>query len=156
MSPRTAWLSSTPFSVGFSPAGAGEVAEADIAGLTEAPTGVDAPSEGESQTGEGGPWLQMIRDLFPFKINSCLIQNGSVHFRAYKTDKSVDVYLSELNGSVDNLGNIRNETTPLVSTVQATGVMMDQAKLDQQGAKPLAPELEKISRISCAVSSAIV
>src|SRR5436305_6703299 len=91
---------------------------------------VDAPSEGESQTGEGGPWLQMIRDLFPFKINSCLIQNGSVHFRAYKTDKSVDVYLSELNGSVDNLGNIRNETTPLVSTVQATGLMMDQAKLE--------------------------
>src|SRR5438876_2139079 len=26
---------------------------------------VDASSEGESQTGAGGPWLEIIRDLFP-------------------------------------------------------------------------------------------
>ena len=31
---------------------------------------VDAPTRGESQSGDGGPWLQMIRDLFPFQINS--------------------------------------------------------------------------------------
>jgi hypothetical protein len=91
---------------------------------------VDAPSEEESQTGEGGPWLQMIRDLFPFKINQAIIRNGSVHFRAYQTSKPVDVYLSDLNASVDNLGNIRNDTTPLVSTVQATAIAMDHAKLE--------------------------
>jgi hypothetical protein len=91
---------------------------------------VDAPSEEESQTGEGGPWLQMIRDLFPFKINQALVRNGSVHFRAYQTAKPVDVYLSEVNGSVDNLGNIRNDTTPLVASVQATAVAMDQAKFE--------------------------
>jgi hypothetical protein len=91
---------------------------------------VDAPSEDETQTGAGGPWLQMIRDLFPFKINSAIIRDGTVHFRAYKTEKPMDVYLSAVNGSVDNLGNIGNETTPLVSTVQATAMAMDQAKLE--------------------------
>jgi len=91
---------------------------------------VDAPSEDETQTGAGGPWLQMIRDLFPFKINSAIIRNGTVHFRAYQTQKPVDVYLSDVNGSVDNLGNIRNDTTPLVSTVQATAMAMDQAKFE--------------------------
>src|SRR5204862_1963946 len=30
---------------------------------------VDAATDAESQTGAGGPWLQIIRDLFPFKIN---------------------------------------------------------------------------------------
>ena len=35
-----------------------------------------------------------------------------------------------MNGSVDNLGNIRNDTTPLVSSVQATAVAMDQAKFE--------------------------
>src|SRR5256885_2893577 len=40
---------------------------------------VDAPTEDEAQTGAGGPWLQMIRDLFPFKINSAIIQDGSIH-----------------------------------------------------------------------------
>jgi hypothetical protein len=91
---------------------------------------VDAPTEQESQSGAGAPWLQMIRDLFPFKINSAEIQDGSVHFRAYKTPKPLDVYLSHVNGSIRNLGNVRNEITPLVATVDATGVAMDQAKLE--------------------------
>jgi hypothetical protein len=91
---------------------------------------VDAPTEGESQTGGGGPWLQMIRDLFPFKINSAVIKDGSVHFRAYKTEKPVDVYVSQLEASIDNLTNIRDETTPLASTVQAKGLVMDHARLD--------------------------
>ncbi len=91
---------------------------------------VDAPTEEETQTGAGGPWLQIIRDLFPFKINTAIIRDGTVHFRAFKTAKPFDVYLSEVNGAVDNLGNIRNETTPLVSTVQATATAMDQAKLE--------------------------
>jgi hypothetical protein len=91
---------------------------------------VDAPSEQDSQSGAGGPWLQMIRDLFPFKINSAQIQDGSVHFRAYKTSQPFDVYLSRVNGSIENLSNVRDETTPLVATVQASAVAMDQAKLD--------------------------
>src|SRR5262245_8756202 len=33
---------------------------------------VDAPTESESQTGNGGPWLQMIRDLSPFSINQAV------------------------------------------------------------------------------------
>ena len=91
---------------------------------------VDAPAEEESQTGAGGPWLQMIRDLFPFKINSCVIKDGSVHFRAYKTPKPVDVYLSQFQATIDNLGNIRDETNPLISSVSATALAMDQAKLE--------------------------
>jgi hypothetical protein len=91
---------------------------------------VDAPNEADSQDGAGGPWLQMIRDLFPFKINSAIIHDGSVHFRAYQTEKPVDIYLSRVEGSIDNLGNIRDETNPLVSAVQATAVVMDQAKLE--------------------------
>lgn len=91
---------------------------------------VDAGSEAETQTGTGAPWLGVIRDLSPFKINSATIRNGTVHFRSYMTEKPVDVYLSKVEASIDNLGNIRDETTPLVSTVQATALVMDQAKLE--------------------------
>ena len=91
---------------------------------------VDAPSEEESQTGAGGPWLQMIRDLFPFTINSGIVQDGSVHFRTFQGHKPVDVYLSHLEGSIDNLSNIDRETNPLVTTVQAKALAMDQAKLE--------------------------
>ena len=91
---------------------------------------VDSPSDADSQTGGGGAWLQMIRDLFPFMINSFIIQNGSVHFRSYQTEKPVDVYLSHLNARLDNLGNITDQSTPLSATVQATATAMDEANLD--------------------------
>src|SRR5207237_2322092 len=90
---------------------------------------VDAPAEG-GQTGADAPWLQMIGDLFPFKINSAIIKNGSIHFRAYQAKKPLDVYLSQVQASIDNLSNIREETNPLVSTVQATALVMDQAKFE--------------------------
>ena len=91
---------------------------------------VDAPSDGEAQTGAGGPWLQIISDLFPFKINSTVIRDGTIHFRAYQKAKPVDVYISQFQAKIDNLGNIRDDTNPLVSTVEASGLVMDQAKFE--------------------------
>jgi len=37
---------------------------------------VDSGSDADAQTGAGGPWLAIIRDLFPFKINSARVRNG--------------------------------------------------------------------------------
>jgi len=91
---------------------------------------VDAPSDDEKQTGDNAPWLQMLTDLFPFKINSTVIRDGSIHFRTYQSDKPVDVYLSQIAATIDNLGNIRDELKPLVATVQAKGLAMNQAKFD--------------------------
>ena len=91
---------------------------------------VDESMAEETQMGGNGQWLQVIKDLFPFKINSAVIKDGSIHFRTYQTLKPVDVYISQLEATVDNLGNIRDETNPLISTVQATGLVMNQAKLE--------------------------
>ncbi len=91
---------------------------------------VDGPGADQSQTGAGGPWLQMIRDLFPFRINRAVVKNGSVHFRSYKNQAPVDVYMSQFNASIDNLTNIKNQTTPLNATVQASAQMMDQAPFE--------------------------
>jgi hypothetical protein len=91
---------------------------------------VDGATEAESQTGAGGPWLEIIRDLFPFKINSAIVQNGTIHFRTYKKETPVDVHIDQVEATVDNLGNIREETKPLASTVHVTGLMMDHAKVE--------------------------
>ena len=91
---------------------------------------VDAASQDDTQTGGGGPWLAMIRDLFPFTINSAIVRDGSIHFRTYGARTPVDVYIAEIEGSIDNLGNIDRETKPLVTSVQAVGRVMDQAKLE--------------------------
>jgi hypothetical protein len=93
---------------------------------------VDAPSEGATETGAGGPWLKMISDLFPFDINSARLVDGSVHFRTYQRAKPVDVYLSQLNVQVDDLTNVNHSVTPLLTTVHVSALAMDQAKLEVQ------------------------
>ncbi len=93
---------------------------------------VDGESGSDSQTGAGAPWLQVIQELFPFRINRAVIQNGSIHFRSFKSRKPVDVYLSHLNATIDNLGNIRNQITPLNATVRANALVMDQAQFELQ------------------------
>jgi hypothetical protein len=91
---------------------------------------VDAPDPAESQTGAGGPWLQIIRDLFPFKINGAVVHNGSVHFRSFQTKRPVDVYLSRLEATVDDLTNIGDDIAPLITTVHAKALAMDQATFE--------------------------
>jgi hypothetical protein len=93
---------------------------------------VDGSQEGDDQTGAGGPWLKMINDLFPFRINSLIIRDGAIHFRAFKSDPPLDVYLGSLNASIENLTNIHDEITPLIATVKASGLAMDHAKFEFQ------------------------
>lgn len=93
---------------------------------------VAAADESNSQSGVGGPWLEIIRDLFPFKINSALVHDGTIHFRAFHTDPPVDVYLSQLEASIENLTNIHDEVTPLLATVKAKALAMDQAKFEYE------------------------
>lgn len=94
---------------------------------------VDGPSDAEDQTGltaAGGPWSSIIGGGFPVRINRAVIKQGSVHFRVYETETPVDLYVSEIEAVIDNLSNIRDEPKPLVSTVQATGLVMDHAELE--------------------------
>lgn len=91
---------------------------------------VDSSDDSASQTGAGGPWLQTLTDLFPFKLNSVQIHQGSIHFRSYKARQPVDVYLDQLEASVDDLTNIKNQITPLLTTVEADGMAMDQAPFE--------------------------
>jgi hypothetical protein len=88
--------------------------------------------QSEDQTGAGGPWLQIIRELFPFKINRCEIHDGSIHFRAFDTNPPVDLSLTRLQAKLDNLTNIADDTTPLSSTVTAEALAMDEAKFQYQ------------------------
>ena len=92
----------------------------------------DGEDDADVQTGGGEPWLQIIQDLFPFRINSAVVRDGSIHFRAHHTDPPVNVYLSEVEAVVENLTNIRDEITPLFSTVSARAKAMDHAEFEYE------------------------
>jgi uncharacterized protein involved in outer membrane biogenesis len=88
---------------------------------------VDAKDQSQSQFGSDGPWLQMLTDLFPFSLNRVNVHNGEIHFRTYRSKAPVDAYLDQIVATIDDLTNVKNETTPMVTTVTASGMAMDQA-----------------------------
>jgi hypothetical protein len=91
---------------------------------------VDSQSDSGDQTGAGGPWLQIIRGLFPFRINSAVVKDGSIHFRAPDGDPPVDIYISRVDGTVENLTNIHDSLAPLLATIEGSGLAMDHAKVE--------------------------
>ena len=93
---------------------------------------VDDEDPSRRQSGDGGPWLKVIGDLYPFRINSARIVDGSVRFQAFDTEPPVDVYLDQVQGTLENLTNIHDETTPLFSTVHASAVAMGHASFEYE------------------------
>ncbi len=91
---------------------------------------VDAPDVSSAQGGAQGPWLTMMRELFPLRINSCRIVDGTVRFHAFHKNPPVDIYASNVSIDIENLTNISNDIAPLVTTVAATGVVMNHAKFE--------------------------
>ncbi len=91
---------------------------------------VDGDDPSQSQTGAGGPWLQMLRDLFPFRLNSAEIVDGRITFLAVKKDPQVELTMTELNATLENFTNIYDSTAPLIATVRADGLVMDHARLN--------------------------
>lgn len=85
---------------------------------------VHGPSTEETQTGTDQPWLQIVDDLYPFRIDKAEVHGGEVHFRTFHTSPQVNIYLSEVEGTLENLTNIRDTTDPMVAKLAATGDAM--------------------------------
>lgn len=89
---------------------------------------VDGPSAEDTQTGDGQPWLNMLSDLFPFRLDKADIIGGDIHFRAYHKRPPVDIYLTNVQASISNLTNVKNTLDPLIATVTATGTAMESGR----------------------------
>lgn len=85
---------------------------------------VHGPSDEETQTGANQPWLEIIDDLYPFRIDRAEVVDGEIHFQAFHTTPTVDVYLSDVRGTVTNLTNIEDKLDPLIAEAIATGTAM--------------------------------
>lgn len=85
---------------------------------------VQGPTREESQSGADQPWLSMIDELFPFRIDRAEVREGEIHFRAFHTDPEVNVFLADLNATVTNLTNVEDRTDPLIADIRARGTAM--------------------------------
>jgi hypothetical protein len=91
---------------------------------------VQGPSTEDSQTGAAQPWLGIINDLFPFRIDLAEIKDGEMHFEVFHKKPQVDVYLSEVDASLENLTNVQDKTDPLIATLKAKGRAMESGRFN--------------------------
>jgi len=78
----------------------------------------------ESQTSIDRTWLQVVQDLFPFRINRFRIREGSIWFHDLGTEPKVDVYMTNVMALCTNLYNTRNLSTELPADFRARGTTL--------------------------------
>ncbi len=74
-----------------------------------------------SQTGAGTNWKPLLDNLVPFEINLVELINGKVTYQDFSANPKVDLFITDLNGTVKNLRNVEDPTAPLPSTLNITG-----------------------------------
>jgi hypothetical protein len=85
---------------------------------------VKAETKEESQTSIDQSWLQVVKDLFPFRINKFHIHDGGVWFHDVGTSPKVDVYLTNLVVICTNLYNTQRLATELPADFRARGTTL--------------------------------
>ncbi|MGV3771834.1 MAG: DUF748 domain-containing protein [Verrucomicrobiales bacterium] len=96
----------------------------------------------ESQTSIDDVWLQVVKDLFPFKINRFALQGGEIRFLDEKSEPKVDLFVTNVVAVATNLVNSRKFATTLPADFQIMGdtigggVLAMHMKLDPMADKP--------------------
>lgn len=81
------------------------------------------------QTGADEPWLKIIKDLYPFQIDKAEVVDGAVHFHAFHTQPAVDVFLSDVTATLQNLSNIEASTDPKPASLHAEATAMESGRV---------------------------
>lgn len=78
-------------------------------------------------------WTKALTDLVPLKINHFQVHNGKVAFVQLSAEPNVDLSISKLELSADNLRNIIEKERILPSPVTATGVSFGGGQVQLNG-----------------------
>ena len=102
---------------------------------------VKAETKTDSQTSIDDSWLDIVQDLFPFRINRFEINEGSVWFHDFGTEPKVDVYLTNLVAVCTNLYNTRDLASELPADFRAKGITLGGGEIElHMKLDPLADE----------------
>jgi hypothetical protein len=81
---------------------------------------VDAPSDSQSQIGISGIWIDVIKQLIPFRVNQIKIHDGDIHFLNFHADPKVDLEIQHLELDAENMSNGEHQKVPLPATILIT------------------------------------
>jgi hypothetical protein len=75
-------------------------------------------------------WRDYVEDFFPLQIDEMRVKNGTIAFINLWSDPQVDVRLVDINGTVSNLTNIRDEEGRREAELHARARMLGESPLD--------------------------
>jgi hypothetical protein len=95
---------------------------------------VRGESKAEDQTGIDRSWVDVVEDLFPFKVNRFEIFDSQVRYADLAARPEVDVSITNLHVLCRNITNSRNLTNELPTPFEVTGDTIGGGKLLLKGA----------------------
>ena len=95
---------------------------------------VKGETKEQDQTTIDRSWVDVVQDLFPFKINRFEIRDSAVHYVDLGRKPQVDVSVTNLHVVCHNITNSRNTTNELPTPFEVSGVSIGGGKLNVSGA----------------------
>src|ERR1051325_1066091 len=95
---------------------------------------VKGESKEQDQTKIDKSWVDVVQDLFPFKINRFEIRDSQVHYLDLGRKPKVDVSVTNLHILCHNITNSRNLTNELPTPFEVTGTSIGGGQLHVNGA----------------------
>lgn len=98
---------------------------------------------GGEQTGKETNWNDPIKKLMPIDINLVEIQRGKITYKDFGSRPPVDIYITNLNGTLNELRNTEDINVALPSSLNFTGDSIGKGKLAVTGKlNVLTPEVD--------------
>ncbi|MDF0733152.1 DUF748 domain-containing protein [Pseudomonas entomophila] len=93
---------------------------------------VDSASKQNAQTGQGTDWRQQLEKLVPITLDEVRIDNGTLTFRNFTSKPPVDLKASQLQASIRNLTNVRDEKGRRDASFEATALLLGDARVESR------------------------
>jgi uncharacterized protein involved in outer membrane biogenesis len=91
---------------------------------------VDGGDQQSSQTGTGTDWREQLNKLLPITLDEMRIRDGKLSFRNFTSKPPVHLYASQVNASVYNLTNVKDDQGTRVARLEGQAKLLEQAPLE--------------------------
>lgn len=93
---------------------------------------VAGPTEETSQVGVDKPWLGVIKDLFPLRINRFEVVDGEVHYRDFHSKPKIDLEIDRGHVVATNLTNSSKLSKTLIANIDVTARIFKKGRLGME------------------------
>jgi hypothetical protein len=91
---------------------------------------VNGPTADTSQTALEPEWVTVVKELVPLKINRFTVVDGDIHYYDFHADPEINMEMTDVQVSLDNLTNSNHSKELMPSTAEMTGRPFKRGRLN--------------------------